>query len=340
MQSTVEATSKPLGVIDSIQGGFTLVNRRPWLLALPILLDLIIWLSPKLSIAPLMERGIELIFSQPDLPPELTENAALSIENLRLVGNSFNLFSLLAGIFTGLPSYLARLDTSTAISSTATVLFIDNIAQVLVLGLLFLITGLLIGSTWLALIVQSLDTDSFNVKNIVRRAGWIWLNTSLYLAGLIFAALALGGLLIIVMTLLLLISGSGGIAVLNLASLLIIWIVLWIGIGLSFVISAIALDGVNVARAVWRSVNVVGRNLPGTLGLLVISLLLIEGFSRIWLLISANTWGVPIGILGSAYIGVALAVASLLFYRARYQHWQRIRSSIAAAKRRTTDELP
>ena len=48
MQSTINSVSKPIGVIDSLQGGFNLVTRRPWLLLLPVLVDLILWRGPKL----------------------------------------------------------------------------------------------------------------------------------------------------------------------------------------------------------------------------------------------------------------------------------------------------
>ena len=82
----------------------------------------------------------------------------------------------------------------------------------------------------------------------------------------------------------------------------------------------------------------VGRNLPSTLGLLILALILSEGFVRIWVRLSANSWGVPIGILGNAYIGAGLTAATLLFYRARYQQWQRVRSAVASS-RKTGDDV-
>lgn len=332
MQSTAKSADKPLGVIDALRNGFTLINRHLWLLIIPVLVDLLLWFSPRFSLAPLVEQSLDSLFAQPDLPTEFSENATLGMETLRIMAGNYDLLSLVSGSLAGVPSYLARLDAAAAIKASTVIAF-DNIFQVLLYAFGFTLAGLLIGSMWLALMVRSLDSELKGLGDTLRRAGWIWLNSSLYVAGALVLTFAIGGLLIILLTILLLLAGPGGLGLVNFISLMLIWIAIWIGIGLNFVISAIALDGVNVARASWRSLNVVGRNLSSTLGLILIGFILTEGFVRIWLILSANTWGIPIGILGSAYLGAALSAATLYFYRARYQHWQRVRSEVATARR-------
>ena len=37
------------GVIDTISAGYAAINRQPWLLLAPILLDLLLWLGPRVS---------------------------------------------------------------------------------------------------------------------------------------------------------------------------------------------------------------------------------------------------------------------------------------------------
>ena len=337
MPSIAKSADEPLGVIDSLRNGFTLINRHPWLLIIPILVDLLLWFGPRFSLAPLVERGLDALLAQPDLPAEFSENATLGVETIRLVAGDYNLLSLVTGVLTGVPSYLARIDAAAAVQASSVIAF-DNVFQVLLYAAMFTLAGLFIGSIWLALIVHSLDNELKGAGATLRRAGWIWLNSSLYLAGLLVLTIAIGGLLILLLTMLLLLAGPGGLSLVNILSLLFIWTALWFGIGLNFVISAIALDGVNVAQASWRSLNIVGRNFSSTLGLVLLGFILVEGFTRIWLLLSANTWGIPIGILGTAYIGAALTAATLFFYRARYQHWQRVRSEVATARRQGQDE--
>ena len=333
MQRTIDSISKPIGVIDSLQGGFNLVTRRPWLLLLPVLVDLILWRGPKLSMAPLIQRAQEMIFNQPDLPADFAESAELASETLLTFGNNYNLLSLLSGAVIGFPSYLSRLDTDSVISASEQVIQLTSVSTALLYAVALLLAGLLIGSLWLALIVRYLEDNIDSWKSVLRRAGWIWLNATLFLVAIIILLLAVSGFLGIMLTMLALIAGPSGMALVAIMQMAAFLIVIWISIGLSLTISAIALDGINAARAVWRSINVVGRNLSSTLGLLLIGLVLTEGFARIWLLIGSNDWGVPIGILGTAYIGAALTAATLLFYRGRYQHWQQIRSTLAQARR-------
>jgi len=331
MQHTAESISKPIGVIDSLQGGFNLVNRHPWLLILPVLIDLLLWRGPKLSLAPLISRVQDLIFNQPDLPAEFAESADLASESLLAFGANYNLLNLLTGTVIGLPSFLSRFETSSAVTLETSVLQIDSVSTALLYTTVLILVGLLIGSLWLALIVRFQGDELDNWKQVMHRSGWIWLNASLFLAALFIIILTVSAFLGIVLTMLVLIAGPTGLALVAIMQIVAFMVVIWISIGLSLTISAIALDGINVARAVWRSINVVGRNLSSTMGLLLIGLVLTEGFARIWLLIGSNSWGIPIGIVGTAYIGAALTIATLLFYRGRYQHWQQIRSTMAQA---------
>ena len=45
-----DEAARPPGVIDTLTAGYETINRRLWLLLLPVGLDLLFWLGPKLSI--------------------------------------------------------------------------------------------------------------------------------------------------------------------------------------------------------------------------------------------------------------------------------------------------
>lgn len=363
MPQATETAGKPPGVIDSLQHGFNLINRHLWLLLPPLLVDVFLWRSPRLSIAPLINRQFDLLAQQASSSASLPAEATAMIEGFRQSVAGFNLFSLMAGVITGLPSYLSRLDLASETGANGAVVAVTDVQTALLYAAVLIPIGLLIGSLWLALMVRSLAADPGEQPGkgrraaqaaggehpgserqtwgkTVRRAGWTWLNLSLYLATLFVSTFAAAFVFVIFMAFLVTMAGANGMALASVAWLIFIWAVLWIGIGLSFVVSSIALDGVNVARATWRSLNVVGRNLPGTIGLLILSIVLTEGFARIWLQLSGNRWGVPIGMVGYAYIGAALTAATLFFYRARYQHWQRVRSAVTSARRPGADEFP
>lgn len=69
-----QSTEVPLGLIDTLSSGFRVVQRRPWLILLPLLLDLWLWLGPRWSIQPLVDSL--LAWWQPaNLPTELASTA-------------------------------------------------------------------------------------------------------------------------------------------------------------------------------------------------------------------------------------------------------------------------
>src|SRR5438552_14178602 len=44
------ANAGPTGLIDTLQAGFNTINRHLWLLLLPLIVDLLLWVGPQLTI--------------------------------------------------------------------------------------------------------------------------------------------------------------------------------------------------------------------------------------------------------------------------------------------------
>ncbi|MBV9133482.1 MAG: hypothetical protein JO318_12340, partial [Chloroflexi bacterium] len=51
---TARREAPPTGVIETLSAGYSAVNRQPWVLLLPILLNLFLWLGPHVSYSPLV----------------------------------------------------------------------------------------------------------------------------------------------------------------------------------------------------------------------------------------------------------------------------------------------
>ena len=328
MQTIIETEEKPLGVIESLQQGFNFLNHHLWLLILPILLDLFLWLGPRLSISQLIDQVAEMLSSQPDLQQELVTNIGVATESLKTIGDGYNLFTLLAGLLTGLPSLFARLDFQPPAPQIVRVIELTSWQSVLIWSAVLIPAGVFIGSFWLTTVVFATQRKRLFSRNFLKRWGWIWLNINLYLItlllGILFFSLFFGAIGAFFLAAL----GNVGAAIFSLLWLLFIGFIIWLSIGLYFVVYAIALDGVNLASAVWRSLNVVGRNALSTLGFLILTLLLLEGFSRIWMRLDGQVWGVVVSILGNAYLGAAIVAAAIFFYQSRYQQWQKNRSLV------------
>ena len=328
MQTIVETEEKPLGVIESLQQGFNFLNRHLWLLLLPVFLDLFFWLGPRLSVAALVDELLAALPVPPDLPPELIANFDITVESLKSVGAEYNLFSLLAGPLTGMPSLFARLDFQTMTSAANKVIELNSWQSAMLWSAILFPLGVLIGSFWLTQVVFAMRHERVLSRTFLGRWGWLWLNINLYLialfAAILFFSLSFSMIGVLFLTAL----GSTGMAIFTVLWILFLGFAIWMSIGLYFVVFAIALDGVNLASAVWRSLNVVGRNALSTVGLLLLSLLLIRGFTRIWMQLSGHSWGVVLGIIGNAYLGAAIIAATFYFYKSRYHHWQKTRSLV------------
>ena len=88
-----------MGIIDSLSAGFRFLVRRPGLLIIPLLLDLWLWFMPPLSIAPLLEQLAEFYQRATDVegfPPDLAEMSGQVSEAIALLGDTSNLWTLLA----------------------------------------------------------------------------------------------------------------------------------------------------------------------------------------------------------------------------------------------------
>ena len=95
-------------VIDTLSEGFGAANRRPWIVAIPILFDLFLWLGPKATLGPNLAQLI-----QAGLPPQYSGYEAL----VQQTAASFNVFSLAAMIY--LPSLVVRVESTPLASFTA-----------------------------------------------------------------------------------------------------------------------------------------------------------------------------------------------------------------------------
>jgi hypothetical protein len=95
----------------------------------------------------------------------------------------------------------------------------------------------------------------------------------------------------------------------------------WAYVYAGFAPEAILISRSGPLRALYQSVNIVRRNLMGTLGLLVVSFLIISGLGVIWHQLTQSPLGAAAAILGSAYIGSGLSAARIEFYRDRADRW-------------------
>ncbi len=310
-----------LGVIDALSAGYDLVNHRPWLILVPVLLDLCLWWGPRLSVAPLIMDLLRFTTPPVDIGPEYAQTMEQARLALTQMAQEFNLFGLLAAGFLGVPSLVSVSSMGLGLLQDPPLVFqVSSWLLVFPLALGLLAGAMWIGALYLSPLAQVVRDDKVDLLALLKQfwaTGWRFMVfLGLILGVLVFAGLPATLLLSLVMV------WNPNIAsfVLGLA-----WIVvLWTGFYLFFAVQSLTVGQAGVLRSLWNSLNVVRWNLGATLGLVVVVNVIQRGLPLAWQLLAAEPWGFPLGIFGNAYIGAGLMATSMLFYKQRFALWQEL----------------
>jgi hypothetical protein len=319
----VKGVKIALTIIDALAAGFDLVRRRLWLILVPVVLDLFLWLGPRISIGPLVQR-ITPLLSPPATTALSTADAqtlALSRDALLEAGRSFNVFSLLTNTLLGVPGLMTVTEPAKPVVTSAV---IQVSSGWLALGtfILLLLASVFIATLYLGLIAQEITAGAINLKSLLLGV-WIYGARIVALgAFLIGVALILVFPMSIVSALVALVSQGLAIMIIGAFSLAAMWVTLAVLIYLFFAVSAIVLNGDGILPAVRNSITIVRRNMWSTLGLIVLVNLISAGLGLIWQRMAVASWGAQVGILCNSFVGSGLVAAVLIFYRDRYARLQ------------------
>ena len=331
----------PKGVIDTLSAGYAALNRQLWVLLVPILVDLVLWLGPHVSYSPLVDplvtratesvRQLAVNQTQPPVSPRRgqarlvpsspnTTSSELSerLEAFRTWTMSrttdTNALSLLARGPLVVPSLAAPLGAAGVIGSVGAFQFVTGWPEgLLLLSVLFASSLLLGGVFYTGLAASAGAAESRGPLTAGRRAPKVAVRVIGLLAALLGTGLLLGLPVLVLVGFTALVAPElavfGGVFVL--AALL------FAEIHLSFAVPAICVSNVGPLAAVQRSVAVVRRDLWSTLGLILLTWLILAGMSRVWEVLANSLqapFGVGLGILGNAYIASGLIAAGMIFY--------------------------
>lgn len=307
--------SKPQNatLIDMISEGYSAVNRRPWLLIVPVALNLLLVWGTQLSFAPLLRSLGNLM--QRMQPADV--DAALSQDVLQgLV--AFGQVDMRRQL--GLLNFVPVLPLSQTLPPDgAGTIQVAGVGGAVLAFVLVNLVALPLSALFLVLAGQAVRRDPVPGAWLVREGARVALAILAYVAVLIGAGLAIGLPYLFLSGLLMLVSPPVGVAAVLLLQLAGFWA--WIYMG--FANEAIVLGGEGPLRALRASFNLVRRNFWSTLGFLALSAFIIPvGLSVVWQALAVSQWGLLLAALGSAYIGSGLAAARMVFYRERIRRAQ------------------
>lgn len=310
-QSTTAALP---GVFSTLSAGFELTTRYLWLILIPAALDFFLWLGPRLSFQPLIESIITQLPAQA-MPIDFA--SLLDVAAARL-----NHFTYLSVSGMGVPALMTGLTPEKTPIQPA-IIVRDGLGAWFGSLALFTLAGLLLTAIYYSLIAFALRRASattagtsapFAPLRFVRRSIRTWLR----LTGL--------GILFLVLTLVIVFPISLVAGLLSLMSQAIstlflmgaLLLIIWVAMFLSYAPQGMTLNPRPLPKALFESVLLFRANLPTSLGLLFVVVLIRRLLEALLLSADSGTWVTGINLVAHAYISTALIVALFIFYRDRY----------------------
>ena len=301
---------EPPRLLGSLMAGFNSVANHAWVIFLPIILDLLLWFTPRLRIDQLFLPMLEKALAQSQ------QISGTDIETMSVVGDyfrkileNFNLSGAIRSYPIGVPSLMAGVGTSQTPLGEIQVIQVGSggIAVLLLAGLLFL--GLILGGLFFNQIVGIAREPK--TPKLERPIFWKIGQTFILTVGLILIALIvlIPGMLII--SLLTLISPLLG----QLSFFLYLFLIFWFIVPWFYAYHGIFIFGLNAFRSALLSLQVGQFFIANTATLIMLILLISQGLNLLWLTPPTSSWFILLGIAGHAIVSAGLFSTSVIYYQ-------------------------
>ena len=332
---TARREAPPTGVIETLSAGYAAVNRQLWVLLLPVLLNVFLWLGPHVSYSSLVDPvltdatdwtrqvalGPRRSFRSPDVAAQLDQTRQILISRT----DDVNALSAL----TWGPIALPIVDSLPGGPNEPA--FVNGWGDGLVLLGACLALGLLLGGWFYG----GLALASTGHRGGPLAAGRSVPRAVLDVLGLV--AVLLGASVLLGLPVLLLLGFTALVSppIAVLGSMLLVAGALFATVHLFFAVDAIFVSNAGPLRAIQRSVGMVRRHLWPSVALIALTWLILAGMGRVWDVLASNLqspYGVALGILGNAYVASGLIAAGMIFYTQRGE--AQVGSRVVAAGRK------
>lgn len=303
----LEEFPPPPGVMGSLRAGFDVVSRHVGLILLPAVLDIFLWLGPRLS--------VDKLINPTRLPFDLLTGLEKFLRFQTDTGEAVEYFNLLR-LLSRLPLFPVGVSSLFAQEPpTETPLGLQQVVEVqsslVMAGLVFLLVlaGWILGGLYFRWVSGIALGDTNEGTGI----SLLWVIAQTLLLSVVWAVglMMLFVPLLLVFIVLMLISPLlvGG------AAFIVAVLSFWIIVPLFFTPHGIFVRKQNAFYSIFTSVRMARFTLP-TSGMFVLCVLLLTiGLNYLWSVPSDDSWMTLVGIGGHAFITAALLAASFVYYR-------------------------
>lgn len=324
-----------IGVLQSIADGLSLVLARPYLLLLPLLVDLVIWLSAQISVLPLTDA------LQTMMRDYGGANGPEAADELARIGDVATLNDL-AGFF--IPSIFAGLPKETPINW-----FVSFLAPAVSAGIdrdnifhgygngpfamwmpphsaavVTMAAGIFIGATALLAIFRvpiahTIRGSRASLGETFREIVRSWIN----IVGLVMLGIGAVLILLIPLTMLFVLTLIFGASLAVFLVFIAVAVLGMVAVSLLFVVDAMILLRTGPIDAIRASYLVTRGRFGECFRFAMTTVLIQTGLLHVWNTVIDTPPGIAIALIGNAFFGASIAAASMIFFSDRFREWKR-----------------
>jgi hypothetical protein len=326
----VQLPARPVGVIDSLARGFETLAGQPALLTPPLILDLVLWIGPRLSIRgfalPAVEGYFDALTAQAIDAPGVAQTLGQLREWLGYQVAHFNALSALITAPLGAPSLMGWLAPEGVPEGVSPPIWeLGDLGTALLIMIALALIGFLVGAIYLGLMANQVRSGQLRARALLRALPRYWLNV----VGL--ALITLSALLIVSLPFLGAFWCMSAIdPLIGMIGLIVgMSVGLWVLVFLSFAVHAMMLKDRSLFQAIGDSVRVVQSNTPPTVLLLTLVTVVYVGVGFLCRLPEPDSWLRLVGLVLHAFVVTGLFVATFVYYQDRFRHYEEFRAYLA-----------
>jgi hypothetical protein len=296
-------------IIQALLFGFNTIANKPYLMILPVLLDLFLWFGPGWRVDEYIK-------------PLLTNISRLPIETTGDYGRFFEVYQslwqeilrdldLAVSLRTfpiGVPSLMVSKSPFINPLGNSPIISLGSSLEILGVWLLFLLVGFTLANVYYRKISSQVinNSSTTDMKAFFRTLLQIILIPFILSIILIFLSIPF----FLLVSFLALISTSISGFIIILLGILLIWILM----PLIFTPHSIFLFKQNLLSAMMTSISVVRTSMARTAWFILLAFLMIEGLNYLWRMPNPDNWFLVLGIFGHAFIVTAVIAASFYYF--------------------------
>ncbi len=308
-ETTIEVA--PPRLIQALKEGFNTVANHIGLILLPVLLDIFIWLGPRLRLESLLSPIVEQMTNTLSVVDTADMQAMVTsaTEAWNILLEQLNLTSSLSTFPIGLPSLMKGISTNESPLGSSNLIEMPSFTSTILVFFGFVILGIILGGIYLSAI--SRRTAPEPVALDISRTAIQVINGFVLTIILIIILFVLAIPIFFMVSIVALFSP----ALSQIALLGVSFVLLWLLVPLVFSPHGIYVYQLSAPRAILTSIQIVRAFLPGVGMFLLTVILLAQGLDVLWLAAPGSSWLTLVGITGHAFIYTAILAASFVYYR-------------------------